>query len=110
MEGEADEHSKDETRPGSTRRKFQLPKRLRGWLFLERAHPPLKEHSVILNMTGGVNIDKLKKVMMESYPEKSSQGHGRTDSNQSTMATTKSKEPIPQTNEPTEQNVRRNRR
>ena len=54
----------------SQRRKFQLPKRLRGWHFLDRAGIPLKEHSGVLNQTGGVNIDKLKKVMSESLPEK----------------------------------------
>ena len=41
-------------------RKFQLPKRLRGWHFLEHVAIPLKEHSGILNQTGGMNIDKLK--------------------------------------------------
>ena len=69
MEGGTDEHSDDDTRADASNKKFQLPKRLRGWLFMERAQNPLTEHSGILNMTGGLNIDKLKKVMMESYPE-----------------------------------------
>ena len=51
-------------------KRFRLPKRLRGWHFLERASTPLKEHSGILNQTGGMNIDRLKKVMAESLPEK----------------------------------------
>ena len=37
---------------------------------MECAWIPVKEHSRILNMTGGVNIDKLKKVMAESFTEK----------------------------------------
>ena len=68
----ADEYSSDDVSLSASpsKRKFQLPKRLRGWHFLERAGIPLKEHSGILNQTGGVNIDKLKKVMAESLPEK----------------------------------------
>ncbi len=62
-----EEYSSDDD---SKARKFQLPKRLRGWHFLERAAIPLKEHSGILNQTGGMNIDKLKKVMSESFTEK----------------------------------------
>ena len=42
MEGGTDEFSEDETRLDPTNRKFQLPKRLRGWLSMERAHIPLK--------------------------------------------------------------------
>ena len=49
---------------------FRLPKRVRGWHFLERASIPLKEQSGILNQAGGMNIDKLKKVMDDSLPEK----------------------------------------
>ena len=70
MEGGHDEFSGDEDDPPLTRKKFQLPKRLRGWLFMERSQIPLKEYSGILNMTQGLNIDKLKKVMIESYPDK----------------------------------------
>ena len=58
------------TRPFPNKSKFKLPKRLRGWHFLERASIPLREHSGILNQTGGMNIDKLKKVMAESLTEK----------------------------------------
>ena len=71
QEGE-DEYSDDD---GSGVRRFQLPKRLRGWHFLGRAAIPLKEHSGILNQTGGMNVDKLKKVMAESLPDKNSQRH-----------------------------------
>ena len=83
MEGGQDEYSDDDwivagpPAPGqptpahpTTPKKFQLPKRLRGWLFMERSQIPLKEHSGILNMTQGLNIDKLKKIMMESYSDK----------------------------------------
>ena len=65
-EGEDEYSSEDDSKT----RKFQLPKRLRGWHFLERAAIPIKEHSGILNQTGGMNIDKLKKVMSDSLPEK----------------------------------------
>ena len=37
---------------------------------MERAQKPLKEHSGILNMTQGLNIDNLKRVMTESFPDK----------------------------------------
>ena len=37
---------------------------------MERTHIPLKEHAVILNMTKGLHIDKLREVMKESYPDK----------------------------------------
>ena len=66
-DGGEDEYSSDD---GGQKKKFQLPKRLLGWHFLNRASVPLKEHSGILNQTGGMNIDKLKKVMSESLPEK----------------------------------------
>ena len=59
MEGGRDEWSSDEE-PNPRNRKFKMPKRLRGFLFLERAHIPLKEHSGILNITQGLNIDRLK--------------------------------------------------
>ena len=47
-----------------------MPNRLRGFLILERAQIPLKEHSGILNITQGLNIDRLKRVMTESFPDK----------------------------------------
>ena len=68
MDGGQDEYSEDGQGPDHT--KFKLPKRLRGWLFMERAQIPLKQHSGILNMTQGLNIDNLKKVMTESFPDK----------------------------------------
>ena len=37
---------------------------------MERAQIPLKEHSGILNMTQGLNIDRLKKIMTESMTDK----------------------------------------
>ena len=69
MEGGHDEWSSDED-PNPRNRKFKMPKRLRGFLFLERAQIPLKEHSGILNITQGLNIDRLKRVMTESFPDK----------------------------------------
>ena len=69
MEGGQDEWSSEDD-PDTEVKKFKLPKRLRGWLFMERSQIPLKEHSGILNMTHGLNIDRLKRVMTESYPDK----------------------------------------
>ena len=46
-----EEYSSDDGSIGS--KKFQLPKRLRGWHFLEKASIPIKEHSGILNQTQG---------------------------------------------------------
>ena len=67
--GGQDEWSSEDD-PDPEIKKFKLPKRLRGWLFMERSQIPLKEHSGILNMTQGLNIDRLEKVMTESYPDK----------------------------------------
>ena len=61
MEWGKDEYSEDDH--DSDEKKFKLPERLLGWLFMERAQIPLKERSGILNMTQGLKIDKLKKVM-----------------------------------------------
>ena len=70
-EGGEDEYSsEEEVKLGDSRkRKSQLPKRLRGWLFLERAATPVRGHSGILNQTQGMHIDKMKRVMTESLPE-----------------------------------------
>ena len=82
MEGGNDEFSGDDDgtgnppNPPTAPKKFQLPKRLRGWLFMERSQIPLKEYSGILNMTKGLNIDQLKKVMIESYPDTTSPPEG----------------------------------
>ena len=69
MEDGVDEWREDEDAQTGIQ-KFKLPKRLRGWLFMERAQITLKEHSGILNMTGGLHVDKLKNVMTESFPDK----------------------------------------
>lgn len=50
----ADEYSSDDGLGMlSSQKKFKLPKRLRGCHFLERVSIPFKEHSGILNQTGG---------------------------------------------------------
>ena len=49
MDGDKEEYSSEDE--STKNKKFQLPKRLRGWLFMERSQIPLKEHSGILNMT-----------------------------------------------------------
>ena len=67
---EGQDEFSDDDQASPQKSKFKLPKRLRGWHFLERASTPLREHSGILNQTGGMNIDKLKKVMAESLTEK----------------------------------------
>ena len=69
MEGGQDEWS-SEDEPDTEVRKFKLPKRLRGWLFMERSQIPLKEHSGILHTTQGLNIDRLKRVMTETFLDK----------------------------------------
>ena len=68
MEDGHEEYSDDDD--DSDKTKFRPLKRLCGWLFLERSSIPVKEYSGILNMTGGMNVDKLKKVMSESMTEK----------------------------------------
>ena len=67
-EGQDEFSDDDPSTPQKNR--FKLPKRLRGWLFMERSQIPRKEHSGILHMTQGLNIDRLKRVMTESYPDK----------------------------------------
>ena len=69
MEGVQDEYSDEDTTPNTTSNKFQLPKGLCGWMFMATSQNPFKEHSGILSMTQGLNIDKLKKVMTESFPD-----------------------------------------
>ena len=64
-----DEYSYEGKTSNTTSKKFQLPKRLCGLLFMGRSQITIKEHSGTLNMTQGLNIDKLKKVMTESLPE-----------------------------------------
>ena len=51
MEDGVDEWSEDEDAQAGVQQ-FKLPKRLRGWLFMERSQIPLEEHSGILHMTG----------------------------------------------------------
>jgi len=71
-----DEYSSDEDQPPLTDKygeeipRFRLPKRLRGWLFLDRAHLPTKELPSIMNFSGNTNIDQLRKVIIESFPDK----------------------------------------
>ena len=55
---------------GTDGKKFKLPKSLRGWLFMECSLIPLKAHSGIFHQTQGLNIDHLKRIMTESYPDK----------------------------------------
>ena len=45
---------------GDKRPLFRLPKRLRGWFFLERANIPERDIPSLLNVSGGTYIDKLK--------------------------------------------------
>ena len=68
-----DEYSSDDdivTESGLKIQKFRLPKSLRGWLFLERCHIPIRELPAIFNQTKGTHIDKLKRVMLDSFTEK----------------------------------------
>ena len=77
MKNGEDEYSdEDETAPSITTNqgkkvpKFRLPKRLRGWMFLERSKIPSKEIPAILNQTKNTNINKLQAVLVESYSDK----------------------------------------
>ena len=57
MDDGQDEYSDEEGSTSSdTSKMFQLPKRLSGWLFLERGQIPVNERSGILNLTGGMHI------------------------------------------------------
>ena len=60
----------------------------------KRAQIPLKEHSGILNMTQGLNIDNLKRVMTESFPDmvlKDIDGRTATTAHWQQRSSTKSK-------------------
>ena len=48
---------------------FELPKRFRGGFFLKRSGNDPKDHPNILHNSNGVHIDRLKKVMLESFNE-----------------------------------------
>ena len=50
--------------------KNKLPKKLRGWFYLERANLPVKDQSQILLNAKSYNIDRIKEVMTDSYSEK----------------------------------------
>ena len=49
--------------------KFRPPKRLRGWMFLERSKIPTKEIPAILNQTKNTHINKLQTILVESYSD-----------------------------------------
>ena len=77
MKNGEDEYSdEDDTAPsimtsqGKKVPKFRLPKRLRGWMFLERSKIPSKETPAILNQTKNTNINKLQAALVESYSDK----------------------------------------
>ena len=55
--------------PGHRRKRFQLPKRLRGWFFLSRSGIPTKDHAAILHQTRGYDIEKIKEIVLESYAD-----------------------------------------
>ena len=62
---------------------------------MERSQIPLKEYSGILNMTQGLNIDKLKKIMVESYPDKVLKDlDGRTSTTKPTWSPKSTKKPF----------------
>ena len=62
----SDDDGTVETRAGKHIPKFRFPKRLRGWMFLERARIPAKEVPAILNQTKNTHIDRLQTVLVES--------------------------------------------
>ena len=66
MKDDIDEYSDDGVNPTRLNQRFKLPKKMRGWFFLERARIPKKEHLHILaNTGGGTNIDRLKSTMCD---------------------------------------------
>ena len=74
MKNGEDEYSDDDgtilDKNGKTISKFKLPKRLRGWLFLERARIPPKDVPAILNQTKNTHVDRLQRILIDSYPDK----------------------------------------
>jgi len=71
-----DEYSDDEDRPpllnakGDEIPRFRLPKSLRAWLLLDRAHLHTRELSSIMNLSGNDNINALHKFIIDSFPDK----------------------------------------
>ena len=63
MKNGEDEYSDDDgtvtTKDGKRVPKFRLPKRLRGWMFLERSRIPSREIPSILNQTKNTHINRL---------------------------------------------------
>ena len=71
IKNKSDEYSSDEDSISTiTNKKFKLPKRLRGWFYMERANIPTKDQSQILLNSKSYNVDKIKAIMTDSYSEK----------------------------------------
>ena len=71
MKNGEDEYSDDVgtilDKNGKTISKFKLPTRLRGWLCLERAGIPPKDVPAILNQTKNTHVDRLQRILIDSY-------------------------------------------
>ena len=74
MKNGEDEYSDDDgtamTKDGKPVPKFRLPKRLRGWMFLERSRIPAREIPSILNQTKNTHINRIQTILIDSYSEK----------------------------------------
>eukprot|EP00971_Amphidinium_carterae_P189898 3769559-Amphidinium_carterae.1 len=71
METGDDVWSDDEGTPSGVGKsiKFKLPRHLRGWLFLQRAGLKQSDLPGILQQTRGTDIEKLRQLLQEAYPD-----------------------------------------
>ena len=73
MQAGEDEYSDDDgqltTKDGKPIPRFRLPKRLRGWMYLERVRIPPRDVPGILNQIQTTNITRLQKRLIDNYPD-----------------------------------------
>ena len=73
MKNGEDEYSDDDgvvtTKDGKPIPKFRLPKRLRGWMYQERARIPPRDVPGLLNQIKTTNITRLQTCLIDAYPE-----------------------------------------
>ena len=73
MKAGEDEYSDDDglvtTKEGKPIPKFRLPKRLRGWMYLERVRIPPRDVPGLLNQIKTTNITRLQSCLVDAYPE-----------------------------------------
>ena len=73
MKAGEDEYSDDDglvtTKEGKPIPKFRLPKRFRGWMYLERVRIPPRDVPGLLNQIKNTNITRLQSCLVDAYPE-----------------------------------------